>query len=149
MGKYFFKSLFKPNSGVTLIESVVAIFLTLTAFAALFQMFSFGYLRVKGVKNRLSAIHLCQEKMESLLDLPYTSIALYSQTQEEVTIDYGADSSSDEDDLKGTRTVQTLEDWIVDEELVGKKVIITVAWKRNNKDLSETLITAVYDGHNQ
>lgn len=141
----------KRKTGFTLIEVLVAMFITLVGFVGLFQMFSFGYFRLKSTKNHLSAVHCCQEKMEQILVIPdYNAIvALYgSGVSESVTIDYGAnpDPAYVNDDLEGQRRVQ-LDDWIVESDTVGKEITVTVSWHYRGRNLSETIVSAVSTEH--
>jgi len=144
MGRYCFYSTLKNKSGVTLIESIVAIFLTLTAFAVLFQMFSFGYLRIKNAKHRLSAIHLCQEALEERTKFTYDDLAALGDESDSVIIDRGPDVDSNEDDLVGTREIK-YEPWMVsgETEQVGLRIIVSVSWEWKGKPQTEILASAI------
>lgn len=136
------------KTGFTLVEVLMAMFIAMVGLVGLFQMFSFGYFRLKTTKNHLSAIHCCQDKMELILSLDYSTIvSLYGPgVTESVTIDYGEDLSSEDDDLVGQREVQ-LTDWLVGLDTVGKEISVTVSWHYRGKDLSEAMVSAVSTEH--
>lgn len=64
----------KNNSGMSLIESMVAITILMVAFISLMQAFPFGLAINKTSENATKASYLTQDKIEELYSLGYDNI---------------------------------------------------------------------------
>jgi Tfp pilus assembly protein PilV len=127
------------QNGMTLIEAVLALLITLLLITGLTQLFLLGPVNTKTANHKVSSLNLAQAKIEQLKSLGYAGIvtANYSPQQEAVVIDtVKPDDSSD--DLNGIRAT------IVTNITNGKKIVVDVTWTEFNRQFTESAETVIY-----
>lgn len=70
----------KTRNGFTLVEVMIVLILLVAAFFPLLQMFSSGLLVSNEVKGTNTAIIIGQKKLETIKNLPYSSITNEAKT---------------------------------------------------------------------
>ena len=137
-----FKKYFKEQKGLTLMEALIGISLFLVVFSAFLISCNMATRYIRETTQRLSAVYLCQEKIEEYKAKEYRDIPLEGE-EETVTIDEGPKDSVD-DDLTGERDV-VISSWQDEGVTVGKIITVTVSWTTIGGDHKQELTTGMCD----
>ncbi len=124
-----FKRYFRDKKGLTLLECVFAIGLSLLIFISFFTAIILVNQWIRDSTHHLVSIYLCREKIEEYREMDYENIPLGSFS-ESVTIDEGSDLDSADDNLTGRRKT-VIVGWDIDGDSIpneGKKITANVSW---------------------
>jgi len=131
MGKKYLKA----QEGLSLIEALIAISLFLVVFTTFLIASTTANRYIRETTQRLSAIYLCQEKIEEYKAMDYRYVpvgTLPRDGPEDVVIDELVDLDSEDDDLTGERVTFIEEEWDIDgnddDPEEGKIITVTVSW---------------------
>lgn len=126
----------KNRSAVGLVELLVGLMIFAIAFGAALYSFVFGMRWAKTTSQRTSAINLVQAKMEETIDLGYSG-ATPGMTEDYPVLDSGKIGSA-ADDVSATRRLT------IKNAVNHKEISVVVIWTRRNRQIQESLVSAVY-----
>ena len=125
----------RPKSGITFIETLVAVLVLGLVLSGMLGTFVMGRVSLAKAKHRHAACALIQQKLEELTDTLYDSIS--GATEADVTLDPGSSDSGDELFCTRATSVTSLS--------YGKEVTVAVSWTERSwggqKSVSESATT--------
>lgn len=134
----------KKRSGLTLVESVIAMFVAAILVVGFLQACSSGALMLKNLRCRVRAINIAQAEIEDIKARGNEGIdvAIYTPfLSTPVVIDEGV-TVGPIDDIAGEMRTTAMD--VVSGPTNGKKIVVEVLWNFMGEAKSELLETVIY-----
>lgn len=132
---------FRRKNGMTLVETLLSIFILGIGLSAVLTTFVVGKMSVARAKHRIEVRNILRARMETLKNTTYKDIV--SSGPDNVIIDPGPDLiEATSDDLTGSETITVID------KTGYKQVTLTLSWGElgwgSDKTVSEEVVTYIY-----